>query len=191
MTSAALVRILAAGLALAALWPLVGAFHWFGVNVATLEQMSRIDPFGLRVFPAALMFLRPTVALIAALLGIHSAWTVATSHPLRAARTFINGAGTQALFALTLLLSGPPVNSTLTRLLPMFENRRTPGAFVRPDHFVFLQQDAGSSIVQQLFGVALACLVAHLIVRAVTRNSVALAPYLEQEARSAKRSRYR
>ncbi len=190
MTSAALVRILAAGLAIAALWPLVGAFHWFGVNVATLEQMSRTDPFGLRVFPAALMFLRPTVAVIAALLGIHTAWTVATSHPLRAARMFINGAGIQALFALALLLSGPPVNSTLARLLPMFENRRTPGAFVRPDHFVFLQQSAGTSIVQQLFGVALACLVAHLVVRAITRNSVVLAPSLEEEARSANRSRY-
>jgi hypothetical protein len=130
MKDTAFVRIPAILLAVIALWPLAGAFHWFGVNVATVEQMSRTDPLGLRVFPAALMFLRPTLAAIAALTAVHITWRVLTSHPLRAPRTFINGAGTLVLFAVTLLLTGPAVNSTLTRLLPMFENRRTPGALV-------------------------------------------------------------
>jgi hypothetical protein len=165
MKDTAFVRIPAILLAVIALWPLAGAFHWFGVNVATVEQMSRTDPLGLRVFPAALMFLRPTLAAIAALTAVHITWRVLTSHPLRAPRTFINGAGTLVLFAVTLLLTGPAVNSTLTRLLPMFENRRTPGALVRPGHFVVLQQTAGSAIVLQLFGLALACAVAYLLVR--------------------------
>jgi hypothetical protein len=176
MRDAAFVRIPAILLALIALWPLIGAFHWFGVNVATLEQMSRTDPFGVRAFPAALMFLRPAVAAIAALTAIRTAWSVTTAHPSRAARTFINAAGTQVLFALTLFLTGPPVNSTLTRLLPMFENRQTPGAFVRPGHFVVLQHSAGTAIVLQLFGLALASAAAFVVVRSTSHAARARLP---------------
>jgi hypothetical protein len=174
MKETALVRTSGIALALIAVWPLTAAFHWFGVNVATVEQMSRTDPLGLRVFPAALMFLRPTLAAIAALTAIHTAWFALASPPMRASRTFINGAGTQVLFALTLLLTGPPVNSTLARLLPMFENHRTPGAFVRPGHFVLLQQSTGTDIVLQLFGLALACAAAFGLVRVAARQRTRL-----------------
>lgn len=165
-----LVRVLAVGLAIAAFWPLIGAFAWFGVNIATLEQLSRADPFGLRIFPAALMFVQPAVAAIAAISVLCAAWIVGASHPLRASRAFLNIAGTQALVAVILIISGPPINGTLTRLLPMFENRRTPGALVQPGHFVLLQTAARNSIVRQLFGIAVGCMAAALIARFVTRK---------------------
>lgn len=172
MKVASFVIFLAIALGISAFWPLIGAFHWFGVNIATLEQLSRTDPFGLRLFPAALMFVRPAVAAIAGLSAVYAAWIIAASHPLRAARTFRNVAGTEVLFALILMVSGPPVNGTLTRLLPMFEDHRTPGAVVRPSHFVLLQQAAGGSIVRQLFGIALGCAVAASIVRLGLGSSV-------------------
>lgn len=152
-------------LTIAAFSPLIGAFHWFGVNIATLEQLSRTDPFGLRLFPSALMFARPAIAAIAALATIYAAWIVGGSHPLRASRTLLNAAGTQALLALILMVSGPPVNGALTRLLPMFEDHRTPGAIVRPGHFVLLQEAAGGSIVRQLFGIAAGCVCAAIVAR--------------------------
>lgn len=167
MKVASFVIFPAIALGIIAFWPLIGAFQWFGMNIATLEQLSRTDPFGLRIFPAALMFVRPAIAAIAGLSAVYAAWIIATSHPLRASRTFLNVAGTQVLFALILMVSGPPVNATLTRLLPMFEDHRTPGAVVRPGHFVLLQHAASGSIVRQLFGIALGCLLGALIARRI------------------------
>ena len=150
------VRIgLAILLGVTAFWPLVGAFQWFGVNIATLEQLSRTDPFGLRILPAALMFLRPGVAAIAAVSALYSAWKAGTSRPARSARIFMKSAVAQAVFAGVLLVSGPSLNDTLTRQLPMFEDHRTPGAVVRPSHFILLQDAASRSIVLELFGIAL------------------------------------
>jgi hypothetical protein len=165
--------LLAIALAAAAFGPLVGAAQWLGVNIATLEQLSRTDPFGLRIFPAALMFVRPAIAALAGFSVLYGAWVIGTSHPLRAARTFLNVAGTQALFAVILIVSGPPINGTLTRLLPMFEDHRTPGAIVRPGHFVLLQNTASNSIVRQLFAIAAGCLLVAMIARVATRRSAA------------------
>lgn len=165
-----IVIVLAIALAAAAFGPLVGAAQWLGVNIATLEQLSRTDPFGLRIFPAALMFVRPAIAALAAASVLYGAWAIGT-HPLHASRTFLNVAGTQALFAAILIVSGPPINGTLTRLLPMFEDHRTPGAIVRPGHFVLLQNTASNSIVWQLSGVAAGCVLAALIARGRVRRA--------------------
>jgi hypothetical protein len=157
-------------LGMAAFWPLFNAFQWFGVNIATLEQLSRTDPFGLRILPAALMFLRPAVAAIAAVIALYTAWSVAASSTLRPSRVFLTLALTQAVFGLILVVSGPSVNATLTRQLPMFEDHRTPGAVVRPSHFVPLQEAASRSIVRELFGIALGCAVAAVLVRRLALN---------------------
>ena len=158
-------------LGVTAFWPLVGAFQWFGVNIATLEQLSRTDPFGLRILPSALMFLRPGVAAIAAISALHSAWTAGASRPTRAARTFVKTAVAQALFAAILVVSGPSVNDTLTRQLPMFEDHRTPGAVVRPGHFVLLQDAASRSIVRELVGIALGSALAAVVTRRLSAET--------------------
>ena len=158
-------------LGVAAFWPLTAAFQWFGVNIATLEQLSRTDPFGLRVFPAALMFLRPGIAVIAAVSALYAAWNAGTMPSGRASRTFLIAAMTQALLAFTLLVSGPAVNDILTRRLPMFEDHRTPGAVVRPSHFVLLQDAASQPIVRELCGIALACAVAAVVTRRTAVNA--------------------
>jgi hypothetical protein len=164
MKTRPIVILLAIALGAGAFAPLVGAAQWFGVNIATLEQLSRTDPFGLRIFPAALMFVRPAIAALAAVSVLYGAWVIGT-RPLRVARTFLNVAATQALFAAILIVSGPPINGTLTRLLPMFEDHRTPGAVVRPGHFVLLQNAASNPIVWQLFDIAAGCILGAAIAR--------------------------
>ena len=148
------VGALALCLATASLWPLAAVFNWFGVNVATLEQMGRTDPLGFRVLPAFLMFARPVIAGAAAL-----------SMPF-AVRILLKAAITQMVLVVALVITGGPVNTTLARLMPMFADRRTPGALVSPGHFVALQETAAAAVIPWLAGIAVACGLLGLLARA-------------------------
>jgi hypothetical protein len=53
----------------------------------------------------------------------------------------------------------------------MFEDHRTPGAVVRPSHFVLLQDAASRSIVRELFGIALGSAVAALVTRRLSAET--------------------
>ena len=159
------VRALAIALAVASLWPLSGVFNWLGVNVATLEQLSRTDPQGFRIFPAVLMFVRPILAGIAAVLMPFAAFRVATSHPQFAFAILIRTAAFQAALAIALAVSAAPVNAMLARLLPMFTDRLTPGAIVSPAHFVVLQQAASRSMPAVLAAIAVACAMVAVLAR--------------------------
>jgi hypothetical protein len=147
--------LLAVALALASLWPLAGVFHWFGVNIATLEQLGRNDPMGFRILPAALMFLRPSLAAAASLWSVAAAVRVVTAPPLRAPEALIKTATAQGLIAIALAVLEGPLNSMLSQMLPMFADRRTPGAFVTPGHFVGLQEAAAAPVVPWLFAIGL------------------------------------
>lgn len=164
-----LFTLLAAALAAAALWPLAAVFHWFGVNVATLEQMGRTDPMGFRVFPAFLMFVRPTLAAAAALVIVSAAVRVMTSHPQRAFGILMRAAVAQGLLATAIAATGTPVNATLAHMLPMFADRRTPGALVAPGHFVALQEAAAAAILPWLFGIAVGSALLAALARQVMR----------------------
>ena len=146
--------LLAVALALASLWPLAGVFHWFGVNIATLEQLGRNDPMGFRIVPAALMFLRPSLAGAAALWSVAAAVRVVTAPPLRAPETLMKTATAQGLIAIGIAVLEGPLNEALSRMLPMLADRRTPGAFVTPGHFLGLQEAASAPVVPWLFGLA-------------------------------------
>jgi hypothetical protein len=141
----------------ASLWPLAAVFNWFGVSIATLEQMSRTDPLGFRVFPALLMFARPALAGVTALLTPWAAIRVVTWHPTFAFGILIKTAIAQALLTVALAMTAAPVNAVLARLVPMFADRRTPGAIVSPAHFVLLQEAASDSILSPLLAIAVAC----------------------------------
>ena len=145
---------LAVALALAAVWPLVAVFNWFGVNVATLEQLGRTT--GFRFFPSVLMFARPALAAAAALVIVFAAVRVISSHPRRAFAVLLKAAIAEALLAIAIAVSAAPVNAALSRMLPMLADPRTPGALVAPGHFVTLQDVAAESILPVLFGLALA-----------------------------------
>src|SRR5262245_51674785 len=124
---------LAIALAVACLWPLVLVFQWFGVNVATLERLARTDPRGFNVVSALVMFVQPTLAALAALSALRAGVHVATSHPQRAAGFLLPAAVVQAALVLTIVLTASPINRTLARMVPLFEDRYTPGALVAPD----------------------------------------------------------
>jgi hypothetical protein len=160
------VGALALCLATASLWPLAAVFNWFGVNVATLEQMGRTDPLGFRVLPAFLMFLRPVIAGAAALSMPFAAVKVVTSRPPFAVRILLKAAITQAVLVLALVITGGPVNTTLSQLMPMFADRRTPGALVSPGHFVALQETAAAAVIPSLAGIAAACGLLGMLARA-------------------------
>jgi hypothetical protein len=164
------VGALAMGLAAAALWPLAAVFNWFGVNVATLEQMSRSDPAGFRFLPATLLFARPIVAVAATLAMPVVAVRVVTSRPQLAVQILVKGAITQTALVLVLALGGPPINSTLARLMPMYPNRHTPGALVTAGHFVNLQEAAAASVLPWLAGIAAACALLAVLARTALKG---------------------
>lgn len=158
------ILVLATALAAACLWPLVLVFQWFGVNIATLERMARTDPLGFRVFPAFVMFVRPILAAVAALSAIRAAVLVVTSHPQRAVGILRTAAVVQASLALAIFLTGPPIEGTLARMVPLFEDRRTPGALVAPD-FTMQQTAASATILPPLLAIAVGSAVVAMIAR--------------------------
>ena len=163
-----LLFVLATALAAASLWPLMLAFQWFGVNAATLERMARTDPLGFRAFPAFVMFLRPTLAALAALWALRAGVLVVMSHPQRAVGILLVAAVVQASLALAIFLTGPPINRTLARMLPLFEDRQTPGALIAPD-FTILQRTASDAILPPLVAIAVGCAVVAMIARRSVR----------------------
>lgn len=163
------ILVLATALAAACLWPLVLVFQWFGVNVATLERMARTDPLGFRVFPAFVMFVRPILAAVAALSAIRAAVLVVTSHPQRAFGILRTAAVVQASLALAFFLTGPPIDRTLARMVPLFEDRRTPGALIAPD-FTTQHTAASAAILPPLVAIA----VGSAVVAMIARRGVAL-----------------
>ncbi len=158
--------LLASALALAALWPLAGVFHWFGVNVATLEQLGRNDPMGFRIVPAILLFVRPSLAAAAALWSMSAAVRVVTA-PLQARETLMKTATAQGLVAVAVAALELPLHSALSRMLPMVADRHTPGAFVTPGHFLRLQDAASAPVVPWLFVIAVGSAVLGLAARHV------------------------
>ena len=150
------VAALATVLAAACLWPLFLAFQWFGVNVATLERLTRTDPLGFRVFPAFVMFARPTLAGLAALSALRAAILVIASPPQRASAILLRSAIVQASLMLVIFLTGPTIDRTLAAMLPLFEDRRTPGAIVVAD-FTRMQAEASHDILVPLVVIAVGC----------------------------------
>jgi hypothetical protein len=165
MRASRFLALVAGTLAIAALWPLAAVFNWFGVNVGTLEQLGRTDPDGFRLVPSLIMFARPTVAGVAALLTLFAAVRVSTSPPTRAFGILMKAAAAQGLLALAVAASETPVNTTLARMLTMHIDRRTPGAFVAPGHFIGLQEAAAETIAPWLFAIALGSAVLALSAR--------------------------
>jgi hypothetical protein len=164
-------RVVAAGaavLAAACLWPLFLVFQWFGLNVATLERLTRTDPLGFRVYPALVMFLRPTLAGLAALSALHAAVLVITSPPQRASRILLPSTIVQGALVLIVFLAGPTIDRTLSTMIPLFEDRRTPGAIVAAD-FTRMQAEASGSILLPLIAIAVACGVFGMLTRAWRR----------------------
>ena len=151
-------------LAAACIWPLFLVFQWFGVNVATLERLTRTDPAGFRVFPAFVMFVRPALAAVAALSAFRGAVLVITSPPQRASGILLPSAVLQAALALVILLTGPTIDRTLAGMLPFFEDRQTPGAIIAAD-FTTLQAEASASILPPLVAIAVACGVFAILTR--------------------------
>ena len=164
--------VLATILAAASLWPLFLVFQWFGVNIATLERMTRTDPLGFRVFPAFVMFLRPTLAAVAALSSLRAAVLVVT-HPQRARAILLASTVVQAVLALAIFLTGPAINRTLAGMVPLFEDRQTPGAIIAAD-FTRMQAEASAAILPPLVAIALVCAVVAVLNRSTRgqENSV-------------------
>jgi hypothetical protein len=154
---------LATIVAAACLWPLFLVFQWFGVNIATLERMTRTDPLGFRVFPAFVMFLRPTLAAAAALSALRAAVLVIT-HPQRSRAILLPAAIVQAVLALAIVLTGPAIDRTLADMLPLFEDRQTPGAIIAAD-FTRMQAEASAAILLPLVAIAAACALAAFMTR--------------------------
>lgn len=146
--------VLAFALTLLALWPLAGVFHWFGVNIATIEQLGRNDPAGFRIAPAILMFVRPLLAAAGAVWSLSAAVRVVTSPPMRAPEILLRTAGAQALLGFMLVVLEAPLAAMLSRMLPMVADRQTPGAFVSPGHYIRLQEAAAAPITPWLFVIA-------------------------------------
>jgi hypothetical protein len=158
------VAALAAILAAASVWPLVLVFQWVGVNVATLERLTRTDPLGFRVVPAIVMFLRPTLAGLAAVSAFRAAVHVISAPPQRAFGILLPSAVTQAVLTLVILLTGPAIDRTLQELVPRFEDRQTPGAIVAAD-FTRMQAEASVDIMVPLVAVAIGCAVLAMLTR--------------------------
>jgi hypothetical protein len=150
--------VLATVLAVACLWPLFLVFQWFGVNVATMERMTRTDPLGFRAFPAIVMFLRPTLAALAALTALRAGILVITSPPQRAFAILMRAAIVQGALVLATILTGPAIDRTLARMVPLFEDRQTPGAIIAAD-FTRMQVEASATILPSLITIAVVCAV--------------------------------
>jgi hypothetical protein len=159
-----LLVVLAITLGAACLWPLVLVFQWVGVNVATLERMGRTDPRGFDVFTAFVMFLQPTLAALAAVSALRAAVIAAISPPQRASRILLPAAAVQAGLVLVIAITTPPIHRTLARMVPLFEDRQTPGALIAPD-FTMLQAAAAAAILPPLIAIALGCAVVALLSR--------------------------
>jgi hypothetical protein len=127
--------------------------------------MSRTDPAGFRLLPALLLFAQPIVAAAATLWMTATAVKVVTSRPQSTFHILLRGAITQTALVLLLALSGPPINGTLARLMPMYPNRHTPGALVSAGHFVRLQEAAAASVLPWLAGIAAACALLAVLAR--------------------------
>ena len=153
-----LLVVLATLLAVACLWPLLLVFQWFGVNVATMERMTRTDPLGFRVFPAFVMFVRPALATLATLSALRAGILVITSQPQRASGILIRAAIVQALLVLAIFFTGPPIDRTLAGMVPRFVDRQTPGAIIAAD-FTVMQAQAFSAIWPPLVAIAVSCAV--------------------------------
>ena len=162
------VAALAAVLAAACLWPLFLVFQWFGVNVATLERLTRSDPLGFRVFPAFVMFARPTLAGLAALWALRATILVISSPPQRASAILLPSAIVQASLALVIFFTGPTIDRTLAAMLPLFEDRRTPGAIVVAD-FTRMQAEASHDILVPLVAIAVGCGCLAMLTRGLRR----------------------
>jgi hypothetical protein len=160
-----LLFVLATALAAACLWPLVLVFQWFGVNVATLEWMARTDALGLRVFPAFLMFVRPTLGLAAALTIPYASFLVLTSPPQRASGILMKAAVLQGGLAVLIGVTAPRVNATLGQMVPSFADRRVPTFLVAPRDFIALQNEVSGAILPPLAAIALCCAVVAVLAR--------------------------
>ena len=156
--------MLAITLGAACLWPLVLVFQWVGVNVATLERMARTDPRGFNLFSASVMFLQPILAAVAAFSALRAAVLAAISSPHRASRVLLAAAAVQAGLVLVIVITARPIHRTLARMVPLFEDRQTPGALIAPD-FTMLQSAATTDILLPLIAIALGCAVLALLNR--------------------------
>ena len=161
--------VLATIVTAACLWPLFLVFQWFGVNIATLERMTRTDPLGFSVFSAFVMFLRPTLAAVAVLSALRAAVRVITSHPQRARAILMPATVVQAVLVLAIFLTGPAIDRTLARMVPLFEDRQTPGAIIAAD-FTRMQAEASAAILPPLVAIAAACALAAFMTRRVERH---------------------
>ena len=160
--------VLATIVAAACLWPLFLVFQWFGVNIATLERMTRTDPLGFSVFPAFVMFLRPTLAAVAAFRRFAPPYS-SSPHPQRARAILLPATVVQAVLALAIFLTGPAIDRTLTGMVPLFEDRQTPGAIIAAD-FTRMQAEASAAILPPLVAIAAACALAAFMTRRVGRH---------------------
>ena len=70
----------------------------------------------------------------------------------------------QASLALMIFLGGPAIDRSLVAMLPLFEDRRTPGAIVAAD-FTRMQAEASASILPPLVAIAVACGVFGMLMR--------------------------
>jgi hypothetical protein len=147
---------LAAILAVACLWPFFLVFQWFGVNIATMERMTRTDPLGFTLAAALVMFLRPTLAALATLIALRASILAITSPPHRAFRILLPAAIVQVSLVLVILLTGAAIDRSLAQLVPRFEDRQTPGAIIAAD-FTKMQAQASAGIVPPLLAIAGAC----------------------------------
>ena len=159
-----LLVVLAITLGAVCLWPLVLVFQWVGVNVATLERMARTDPRGFDLFAAFVMFVQPTLAALAAVSALRAAVLAAISPPQRASRILLPAAAVQAGIVLVIVITASPIHRTLARMVPLFQDRHTPGALIAPD-FTMLQTAAAAEILPPLIAIAVGCAVLALLNR--------------------------
>jgi len=164
VTPRRLIIVLAFTLAAACLWPLVLVFHWFGINIATLERMARTNSLGFVPFPAFVMFLRPALAAMGALAALRAAILVLTSPPPRAFDILRRTAIWQASLVLGILLIGPAIDGALARMVPLFEDRYTPGAIIAAN-FTTLQTEASAAILRPLVAIAVGSAVLAVVAR--------------------------
>lgn len=148
------IRVLSACLGAAAVWPIFGVSSWFGVNIGTLEQLALADPGGFRPVPAVLLFVRPLLAAAASLVAPLAAVRIFTSPPPSAPGILKRAMFVELGLIVAFVAARVPVHAALVDWLPMAADRRTPGAYVAPGHFIALQEHASGAVLTPLVCVA-------------------------------------